>query len=93
MIMRFTTASGFSYGMSFFEYLRDTLDVLYDEGTTTPKMMTVGLYPRIIGRPGRLAGLIKFLDHIGSLKKVKVYCRLDIAEHWYREFSKEYNHD
>ena len=91
--MRFTTASGFSHGVPFFEYLRDTFDVLYDEGATTPKMMTVGLHPRIIGRPGRLAGLIKFLDHIGSFKKVWVCRRLDIAEHWYKEFSEEHNND
>ena len=93
MIMRFTTASGFSYGMSFFEYLRDTLDVLYDEDTTTPKMITVALQPRIISRLGRLTGLVKLLDHIGLFKKIKVYRRLDIAEHWYRECSKEYNND
>lgn len=84
--MRFTTSSGFSHGGAFFEYLRDTFSVLYEEGSASPKMMTVGLHPRIIGRPGRLAGLSKFMDHIESYKKVWVCRRQDIADHWYREF-------
>lgn len=87
--MRFSTPSGFTHGGPFFEYLRDTFDVLYEEGKTAPKMMTVGLHPRLIGRPGRLAGLKRFLDHIQSHDKVWVCRRIDIAQHWYSEFPDE----
>jgi len=85
--MRFTTASGFSHGEPFFEYLRDTFNVLYQEGEIQPKMMSVGLHPRLVGRPGRLAGLIKFLDHIQNFDKVWICRREDIAKHWHKEFS------
>lgn len=88
--MRFTTSPGFDHGQSFFQYLRDTFDVLYAEGNSRPKMMSIGLHPRIIGRPGRLAGLAKFIDHIKSFQKVWICRRDEIAQHWYREF-KELN--
>lgn len=84
--MRFTVSPGFSHAEPFFEYLRDTFDVLYEEGAEHPKMMSVGLHPRIIGRPGRLAGLIKFLDHIQSFDRVWICRREDIARHWHAEF-------
>jgi putative urate catabolism protein len=83
--MRFINPQGFTNGDDFFAYLRDSFDVLYDEGATAPKMMSVGLHCRLAGRPGRTAGLIRFLDHIARLDKVWVATRLDIARHWHRE--------
>ena len=83
--MRFINPQGFSGGEDFFTYLRDTFDVLYAEGADTPKMMSVGLHCRLAGRPGRTAGLLRFLDHIASKDRVWVASRLDIAEHWHRE--------
>jgi len=83
--MRFINPQGFSGGEDFFTYLRDTFDVLYAEGADTPKMMSVGLHCRLAGRPGRAAGLLRFLDHIASKDRVWVASRLDIAEHWHRE--------
>ncbi|MDJ0908972.1 MAG: allantoinase PuuE [Woeseiaceae bacterium] len=77
--MRFATAQGFNSGQQFFEYLRDTFDVLYAEGG---RMMSVGLHCRLAGRPGRAAGLIRFLDHIAQRSDVWVARRIDIARHW-----------
>jgi peptidoglycan/xylan/chitin deacetylase (PgdA/CDA1 family) len=70
-------------GDDFFGYLRDTFDVLYGEGATQPKMMSVGLHLRLIGHPGRAAGLARFLDHVAKHRDVWVCRRLDIAKHWY----------
>jgi len=83
--MRFINAQGFANGDDFFAYLRDTFDVLYKEGESAPKMMSVGLHCRLAGRPGRAAGLARFLDHIAGFKHVFVATRRDIAEHWHRE--------
>jgi putative urate catabolism protein len=83
--MRFTNPQGFPNGEAFFTYLRDAFDYLYAEGASTPKMMTVGLHCRLAGRPGRAAGLARFLDHIAKLDKVWVATRLDIARHWHKE--------
>jgi peptidoglycan/xylan/chitin deacetylase (PgdA/CDA1 family) len=80
--MRFSLPQGFSTGDEFFEYLRDSFDVLYAEGETAPKMMSVGMHCRLLGRPGRLRGLQKFLDHIEAHEKVWVCRRIDIARHW-----------
>ncbi|MEI2418270.1 allantoinase PuuE [Orrella sp. JC864] len=80
--MRFATPQGFNTGGHFFEYLRDTFDVLYAEGQDTPRMMSVGMHCRLLGRPGRLAGLQRFLDHIGRHDRVWVARRIDIARHW-----------
>ena len=77
--MRFATAQGFNSGQQFFEYLRDTFDVLYAEGG---RMMSVGLHCRLAGRPGRAAGLIRFLDHAARHSGVWVAKRIDIARHW-----------
>jgi peptidoglycan/xylan/chitin deacetylase (PgdA/CDA1 family) len=71
---------------AFFRYLRDAFDVLYEEGLTQPKMMSVGLHCRIVGRPGRALGLIKFLDYIATKPHVWVAKRVDIAQHWHRHF-------
>jgi putative urate catabolism protein len=83
--MRFINAQGFATGGDFFAYLRDTFDMLYDEGKEAPKMMSVGLHCRLAGRPGRAAGLVQFLDHIAKHKRVWVATRIEIARHWYRE--------
>jgi putative urate catabolism protein len=80
--MRFATAQGFNTSDQFFAYLRDSFDTLYDEGLHAPKMMSVGLHCRLAGRPGRIAGLRHFLDHIQSRDKVWICRRVDIARHW-----------
>jgi putative urate catabolism protein len=80
--MRFATPQGFNSGNQFFSYLRDSFDVLYAEGGTTPRMMSVGLHARLIGRPGRLKSLERFLDHVTGHEKVWVARRIDIARHW-----------
>jgi len=83
--MRFVNPQGFGNAEAFFVYLRDAFDVLYAEGATAPKMMSVGLHCRLVGRPGRAAGLIRFLDHLAKHDRVWVATRLDIAQHWHRE--------
>jgi allantoinase len=80
--MRFSSAQGFAHGEDFFQYLKDTFDVLYAEGAQTPKMMSIGMHCRLLGRPGRLRGLQKFLDYVGSHDRVWVARRIDIARHW-----------
>lgn len=80
--MRFAAAQGFSTAQHFFEYLRDTFDVLYAEGDETPRMMSIGLHCRLIGRPGRLVALQRFLDHVERHDRVWVTRRIDIARHW-----------
>jgi len=83
--MRFINAQGFANGDDFFGYLRDAFDVLYQEGADAPKMMSIGLHCRLAGRPGRAAGLARFLDHIARFDRVFVATRLAIAQHWHRE--------
>ncbi|TCO78604.1 allantoinase PuuE [Chromatocurvus halotolerans] len=84
--MRFVTAQGFNCGDDFYRYLRDAFDVLYAEGSDLPKMMTVGLHCRIVGRPGRFLALQRFLDHITGHDRVWVCRRSDIARHWHTHF-------
>ncbi len=85
--MRFATPQGFGAGDDFFHYLRDTFDCLYEEGRRgSPKMMSVGLHCRLVGRPGRALGLSKFIDHILSHEKVWIARRIDIARHWHENF-------
>jgi peptidoglycan/xylan/chitin deacetylase (PgdA/CDA1 family) len=81
--MRFVNAQGFGGGDQFFTYLKDSFDVLYAEGETAPKMMSVGLHCRVVGRPGRAAALGRFLDYIKGFEKVWVPTRLQIAQHWH----------
>jgi putative urate catabolism protein len=81
--MRFVNAQGFGGGDQFFSYLKDSFDVLYAEGATSPKMMSVGLHCRIVGRPGRAASLMRFLDYIMGNEKVWMPTRLQIAQHWH----------
>ncbi|RYH08518.1 allantoinase PuuE [Tropicimonas sp. IMCC6043] len=81
--MRFATPQGFNTGDDFFAYLRDSFDCLYAEGAAgAPKMLSIGLHCRLIGRPGRLPGLERFLDHATSHDGVWFARRIDIAEHW-----------
>ena len=80
--MRFATAQGFHNADQFSRYLIDAFDVLYAEGATTPKMLSIGLHCRLIGRPARFAGLVKFLNHIMAHDKGWVARRIDIANHW-----------
>jgi putative urate catabolism protein len=80
--MRFATAQGFHTGDQFAAYLIDAFDTLYEEGARAPKMMSVGLHCRLIGRPARIAGLVKFLDHIQRHDDVWLARRVDIARHW-----------
>jgi putative urate catabolism protein len=83
--MRFINPQGFASGDDFFVYLRDSFDVLYAEGQSTPKMMSIGLHCRLAGRPGRFAALHHFLDHVAKHDQVWIATRLDIARHWHRE--------
>ena len=80
--MRFATPQGFNSGQQFYEYLKDTFDVLYAEGEQSPKMMSVGLHCRLAGRPGRTAALARFLDYIEAQSDVWIARRIDIANHW-----------
>jgi putative urate catabolism protein len=80
--MRFTTAQGFNAGDQFYNYLKDSFDTLYEEGVSQPKMLSVGLHCRIVGRPGRIKSLARFLDYLATHKEVWVARRIDIAEHW-----------
>ena len=84
--MRFCLPQGYSQADDFFTYLRDTFDVLYAEGDpngiNSPKMMSVGMHCRLLGRPGRIRALQRFLDHLEAHDKVWVCRRLDVARHW-----------
>jgi putative urate catabolism protein len=81
--MRFVTAGGFANGEEFFAYLKDTFDVLYAEGEQAPRMMSIGLHCRLAGRPGRLAGLARFLDYIQGHDGAWVCRRVEVARHWH----------
>ncbi|MDC0530239.1 allantoinase PuuE [Pelagibacteraceae bacterium] len=85
--MRFATNQGFNSGDQFYNYLKDSFDVLYKEGETNPKMMSVGLHCRIVGKPGRLKSLEKFLDYVLEHKDVWICKRIDIAKHWIKNYS------
>lgn len=80
--MRFATPQGFNTATHLFEYLRDSFDALYAEGEDAPKMLSIGMHCRLLGRPGRIVGLQKFLDHIARHDRVWVCRRIDIANHW-----------
>ncbi len=80
--MRFVTNQGFNSGDQYFAYLRDSFDTLYVEGAETPRMMSVGLHCRIVGRPGRIKALERFIDHVLGYEDVWLCRRIDIARHW-----------
>ncbi|MDB5817197.1 MAG: polysaccharide deacetylase [Rhizobacter sp.] len=80
--MRFSLPQGFSQGDDFFTYMRDSFDVLYAEGEECPKMLSIGMHCRLLGRPGRIRALQRFLDHIEAHDRVWVCQRVEIANHW-----------
>ncbi|MBT8473901.1 MAG: allantoinase PuuE [Alphaproteobacteria bacterium] len=83
--MRFATPQGFNAGDQFFAYLRDSFDALYAEGVAgAPKMMSIGLHCRLVGRPGRIVALRRFIEHVQAHSDVWVARRIEIAEHWAR---------
>lgn len=86
--MRFATAQGFNSGSQFFDFLKDAFDVLYREGDPAgldaPKMLSVGLHARLVGRPARIAALERFLDYALAHDRVWICRRIDIARHWIR---------
>jgi len=85
--MRFTSPGGFGSGDEFFTHLRDAFDVLYAEGAAgSPKMLSIGLHCRLVGRPARIAAVERFLDHVQSHDKVWIARRIDIARHWIAHF-------
>ncbi len=83
--MKYGGIAGFNSGDQFFSYLKDAFDVLYEEGASAPKMMSVGLHLRLVGRPGRAAALARFLDYVQQHDKVWICRRIDIARHWQKE--------
>ncbi len=83
--MRFATSQGFNSGDQFYAYLRDSFDTLYAEGETAPKMMSVGLHCRLVGRPGRMAALARFVNYALQHPKVWICRRIDIAQHWRKQ--------
>ena len=85
--MRFVANQGFNTGDHFFTYLKDSFDSLYEEGKTNPKMMSVGLHCRLIGKPGRIQSLKKFIDYILKYDDVWICKRIDIARHWIKNYS------
>jgi len=85
--MRFATNQGFNSGDQFYTYLKDSFDALYEEGKTSPKMMSVGLHCRLIGRPGRIQSLKKFLNYALQFKDIWICKRIDIARHWIKNYS------
>lgn len=88
--MRFAAAQGFNSGTQFYDYLRDAFDVLYAEGDpaglNAPKMLSIGLHSRIVGRPARIASLARFLDYVAAKPDVWICRRIDIARHWIARF-------
>ena len=80
--MRFALPQGDSHGDEFFQYLRDAFDVHYAEGDEQPSMMSIGMHCRLLGRPGRMRALQRFLDHVQAHDRVWVTRRIDIARHW-----------
>ena len=84
--MRFATNQGFNSGDQFFSYLKDSFDTLYNEGKINPKMMNIGLHCRLIGRPGRMQSLIKFINYILKFDDVWICKRIDIAKHWIKSY-------
>lgn len=82
--MRFTQVQGFNSGDDFFTYLKDAFDVLYAEGEAgAPKMLSIGMHCRLLGRPARFAALRRFVDYVKGHDKVWFARRVDIARHWH----------
>ena len=83
--MRFASLQGFNSGDQFFTYLKDSFDTLYEEGEASPKMMSVGLHCRLVGRPGRIAALKRFIEYARGHDSVWFCRRIDIAQHWHEK--------
>ncbi len=87
--MRFATPQGFNTGEQFYQYLKDSFDVLYKEGDpdglNAPKMLSVGMHCRLLGRPGRFRALQRFLDYVQAHEQVWICRRIDIANHWMQQ--------
>lgn len=81
--MRFASPQGFNSGDQFYAYLKDSFDTLYEEGEASPKMMSIGLHCRIVGRPGRIAALKRFIEYAREHDRVWFCRRIDIARHWH----------
>ena len=86
--MRFATPQGFNSGDQFFSYLKDAFDILYEEGKEAPKMLSIGLHNRIVGRPARFAALKRFVEYAQSYSGVWFATREQIAQHWLDEFGR-----
>lgn len=84
--MRFATPQGFNSGEQFYQYLKDAFDVLYAEGETSPKMLSIGLHCRLIGRPARMMALKRFIEYVQKHEKVWLCTREQIARHWLEHF-------
>ncbi|MDO6560116.1 allantoinase PuuE [Paraglaciecola chathamensis] len=84
--MRFASAQGFNSGEQFYQYLKDAFDVLYEEGNYAPKMLSIGLHCRIVGRPARMAALQRFIEYVQSHDRVWLSTRQEIAQHWKDNF-------
>lgn len=84
--MRFASPQGFNCGDQFYTYLKDSFDCLYEEGQQQPKMMSIGLHGRLVGRPGRAQALTRFLDYVASKDRVWLTRRIDIAKSWEQQF-------
>lgn len=87
--MRFAQVQGFNNGEHFFQYLKDAFDVLYAEGETSPKMLSIGMHCRLLGRPARIAAFQRFLDYVKQHDKVWFARRIDIAKHWHQHHHPE----
>ena len=85
--MRYTQVQGFNSGDQFYTYLKDAFDILYAEGETAPKMLSIGLHCRLAGRPGRTAALARIIDYIAGHERVWIARRVDIARHWHEHHS------
>lgn len=82
--MRFASPQGFNSGEQFFTYLKDAFDILYTEGETASKMMSIGLHCRLISRPEKVASSTRFLDYVKKYEQVWLCRRIDIAHHWHQ---------
>jgi putative urate catabolism protein len=93
--MRFATPQGFNTGEQFYQYLKDSFDVLYAEGDpqgmNQPKMLSIGMHCRLLGRPGRFKALQRILDYIQSHSNVWICRRVDIAKHWHEKHPPQVN--
>jgi allantoinase len=87
--MRFATQQGFNSGEQFFQYLKDSFDVLYEEGEYSPKMLSIGMHCRLLGRPARIASLKRFIEYVQQHEKVWIARRIDIANHWHQHHKPE----